>query len=65
MDLLMSPIIDDDEIGAYRRLIVGLIVTAPEIMDERVAMLTEAKFPFVVHRHIVIFWLDLIAHSTS
>ncbi|UGX87502.1 substrate-binding domain-containing protein [Phyllobacterium meliloti] len=68
MDLLMSPSINNDELAAYRRLISskrvdGIIVTGPTLMDERVAMLTEAKFPFVLHGRTNITaphaWLDI------
>ena len=68
MDLLISPVINNDEISAYRRLISSkrvdaMIVTHPTLMDERVAMLIEAKFPFVLHGRTNIdaphAWLDI------
>lgn len=68
MDLLMSPVIDNSEIAAYQRLISSkrvdaMIVTGPTLIDERVAMLIKAKFPFVLHGRTNIdvphAWLDI------
>ena len=68
MDLLMSPVTNNDEISAYRRLISSkrvdaIIVTGPTLMDERVTMLIEEKFPFVLHGRTNIeaphAWLDI------
>lgn len=67
-DFLISPLVDNDEIAVYRRLISSkrvdaIIVSHPSLVDERVAMLAEAKFPFVLHGRTTIdlphAWLDI------
>lgn len=54
IDFLISPLVDNDEISVYKRLISSkrvdaIIVSHPALIDERVTMLAKAKFPFVVH----------------
>jgi LacI family transcriptional regulator len=68
IDFLISPLVDNDEISVYRRLISSkrvdaIIVSHPSLVDERVSMLIEAKFPFVLHGRTNIgkphAWLDI------
>ncbi len=53
-DMVLSIVPDDDEERAYRELksrgtVDGVILHAPRMNDERIALLTEIGFPFVVH----------------
>ncbi|MGH6862159.1 MAG: substrate-binding domain-containing protein [Phyllobacterium sp.] len=68
IDFLISPLMDNDEISVYRRLISSkrvdaIIVSHPALVDQRVAMLAEAGFPFVLHGRTGIdlphAWLDI------
>ncbi|HMF67825.1 MAG TPA: substrate-binding domain-containing protein [Phyllobacterium sp.] len=68
IDFLITPLINNDEISAYKRLISSkrvdaMIVSHPSLADERVAMLAEAEFPFVLHGRTNIdaphAWLDI------
>ncbi len=68
IDFLLSPIVDNDEISVYKRLISSkrvdaIIVSGPVLVDERVSMLLDANFPFVLHGRTNIdrphAWLDI------
>ena len=68
MDILVSPIDSEDELPSFRRLISSrrvdaLIIGAPSPVDDRVRLLSEAGFPFVLHGRTDIGrpvpWLDI------
>ncbi len=68
VDILVTPLEKGDEIPAYRRLIASkrvdaLIVGSPTLADERVRILSDMKFPFVLHGRTTIdrphAWLDI------
>jgi LacI family transcriptional regulator len=68
VDILVSPVESDNEIPAFRRLIASkrvdaLILGAPTPSDERVRLLTEIGFPFMLHGRTVtetpVPWLDI------
>jgi len=53
-DILISPSATRDELATYRRLaedgtVDVIILTAPQLVDQRITMLSEMKFPFIVH----------------
>lgn len=53
-DMVLSVVPDDNEARAYRELksrgtVDGIILHAPRMNDERIALLNEIGFPFVVH----------------
>ncbi len=57
IDLILRHAPPGEQLSSYQRLIAsgsidGLIVSAPEVDDARIAMLSERDFPFVVHGHI-------------
>nr|WP_246473021.1 substrate-binding domain-containing protein [Pelagibacterium limicola] len=57
MDLILRHAPPGAQLSTYERLIAsgaidGLIVSAPEVDDRRIAMLTERDFPFVVHGRV-------------
>ena len=54
MDLIIHTATQGALLAHYRRFVAsgsidGLIISGPEIGDERIAMLQQAQFPFVVH----------------
>lgn len=57
LDLVLSHAQPGAQLSSYEKLIAtgsvdGLVVSLPEVEDRRLAMLTERKFPFVVHGHV-------------
>jgi LacI family transcriptional regulator len=57
LDLILRHAPPGAQLASYQRLIAsgsidGLIVSAPEVDDRRIAMLTERNFPFVVHGQV-------------
>lgn len=57
IDLVMQVILDEDPVAPYRRMISkntldGFILNAPQVSDPRIALLQQAKVPFVVHGRI-------------
>ncbi|SDG41681.1 substrate-binding domain-containing protein [Pelagibacterium luteolum] len=57
LDLLLRHAAPGAQLNSYERLIAsgsvdGVIVSAPEIDDPRIAMLTQQGFPFVVHGRV-------------
>ena len=57
LDLILRHAPAGAQLASYKRLITsgsvdGLVVSAPEVDDPRIAMLTEKQFPFVVHGHV-------------
>jgi LacI family transcriptional regulator len=68
MDIVLCPARANEEIDTYRRVVAGtrvdaLILSSPEIQDERVAVLTEVRQPFVLHGRTVSraphAWMDI------
>lgn len=68
IDFLISPLINNDEISVYKRLISSkrvdaIIVSHPALVDERITMLAKAGFPFVLHGRteadVPHSWLDI------
>ncbi len=68
IDIVLSPARASDELTCYRRIAAGtrvdaLIVSSPQIKDERVAMLNGLDLPFVLHGRTVsdmpYAWLDI------
>ncbi|MCH4541852.1 substrate-binding domain-containing protein [Ochrobactrum sp. A-1] len=67
-DLLIRPSSGGDEMSVYRRWVSArsvdaIVISVPAYSDERVQMLSDAKFPFVVHGKTDISaphaWLDV------
>jgi LacI family transcriptional regulator len=65
---VLCPARANEELDTYRRVIAGtrvdaLILSSPEIQDERVALLSELKHPFVLHGRTVTraphAWMDI------
>lgn len=57
LDLILRHAAPKAQLASYERLIAsgsidGVVVSAPEVDDPRIAMLTERGFPFVVHGHV-------------
>jgi len=68
IDLLMSPLLDEDEMAIYRRWISSksvdaVILTDPVRSDPRIKLFVEKKFPFVLHGSTDVdlpyAWLDI------
>jgi LacI family transcriptional regulator len=68
IDIVLSPTRGSDELAGYRRIAAGtrvdaLILSSPQVEDERVSLLAELGLPFVLHGRTICTaphaWLDI------
>ena len=68
IDIVLSPARGNDEARSYRRIATGarvdcVILSSPVVADERLALLTDLRLPFVLHgrtlSNVPHAWLDI------